>query len=57
MSLYDSLAKNEVCVKLVNGAKKKKNDVEKKRRVKGNYKFIDRSRYWVIFLVYNGNRY
>lgn len=44
MSLYDSLAKNEVCVKLVNGAKKKKNDVEKKRRVKGNYKFIDRKK-------------
>ena len=42
MSLYDNLAKNETCVKIVRGARKKKSDINKKRRVKGNYKFSNR---------------
>lgn len=42
MSIYDKLAKNEKCVKLVRNTRKKKNEIEKKRRIRGKYKFIDR---------------
>lgn len=44
MSLYDNLAKNETCVKIVKGARQRKKDINKKKRVKGKYKFINRKK-------------
>lgn len=44
MSLYDKLAQNKTCVKLVRGAKKKRKEILMKKRLKGNYKFVDRKK-------------
>ena len=44
MSLYDKIAKNKTCVNLVRKTREIRKIQNKKRRVKGNYKFIDRKK-------------
>ena len=42
MSIYEKLSKNEFCLKLYKNYKQKKYENEKKKRIKGKYKFINR---------------
>lgn len=44
MNIYEILAKNETCVKVVRGFKKKRKEMLMKKRLRGNYKFIDRKK-------------
>lgn len=44
MSLYDNLAKNKTLVKAVRGVRKARKDFNRKKRIKGKYKFIDRKK-------------
>ena len=44
MNLYNRLARNQTLVKMVGAYKKNKVLKEKKKRVKGTYKFIDRKK-------------
>ena len=44
MGLYEWASKNELCVKLVRGGKRKIKESKMKKRLKGNYKFVDRKK-------------
>lgn len=44
MSLYDNLAKNKTLVNVVRGVRKIRKNYNKKKRIKGNYKFINRKK-------------
>lgn len=44
MSLYDKIAKNETCLKIVRNTRAKNIERNKKKRVKGKYTFIDRKK-------------
>lgn len=44
MSLYDKIAKNQTCVNLVRKTREVRKERNKKRRVKGNYTFINRKK-------------
>lgn len=44
MSIYDKLAKNQTLVNMVRGSRRFKADINRKKRVKANYKFINRKK-------------
>ena len=44
MSLYDKIIKNQTCINTARTLRNKRKERNKKKRVKGNYKFIDRKK-------------
>ena len=44
MGLIEKMEKNKTCIKMVRKAKKMRADSQRKKRVRGNYKFIDRKK-------------
>ena len=44
MGLIEKMEKNQTCIKMVRKAKKMRADSQRKKRVRGNYKFINRKK-------------
>ena len=44
MKIIEKMEKNETCIKIVRGVKKTRADFQRKKRVRGKYKFIDRKK-------------